>query len=765
MGMFFDKRGGDKLASCGKMQRSCEFDRSARLWTARLYVEGELWRQVDLKDLGSKTDLERKLRDAVCALIWAVKHPNAAKKPEERLQLGRERAREVNFQELNSEECCTKSGCGAWFEAMRTRVGLPGADSCPEPFLEELAACEKALGDEAAPASIYPEPLRSNLLDIESAFGLTEDERDALAFLIVERVHEKLRGILQLFDFALGGTRLLAEILSIAFARTMSAGLFESDGNLMRSGLLEVCDPEADMICMRWSLMGDDGQSARLASDRLSPEFFFKGKISPAPRATLGLENYSHIPAVGNLLIPYLRSVLETRKPGVNILVYGPPGTGKTELARTAAEALDAKLYEIGALKEAAKNDNSRTPSRIARWSIAEKLYSASPMTLLVIDEAEDVINESASFFTAMLKRSNKAELNVLVETSPVPTFWLTNTISDMDPALIRRFDIVLEVPVPPETVRRRIAEAALGGIVSEGLIESIAKSENLSPAQIARTASVLKDLGERTPTALDEACETLIASSLKAQCLGRFPGKAEELPSLYDASFVNTTADLKAIAEGLKRRRAGRLCLYGPPGTGKTAYAKWLAREIGVPVLAKRASELLDMYVGGTEARIREAFEEASSAEAMLLIDEADSFLRDREWGERSWEISQVNELLTQMETYSGIFVATTNLIEDIDRAALRRFDLKAKFDYLKPAQRMSLLLRYLRALGIDPPDPEKIRSRMEDLDLLTPGDFAAAASGAAIYPVESSEAFIKRLEEDAALKRLGRSKPRIGF
>ena len=83
MGMFFDKRGGDKLASCGKMQRSCEFDRSARLWTARLYVEGELWRQVDLKDLGSKTDLERKLRDAVCALIWAVKHPNAAKKPEE----------------------------------------------------------------------------------------------------------------------------------------------------------------------------------------------------------------------------------------------------------------------------------------------------------------------------------------------------------------------------------------------------------------------------------------------------------------------------------------------------------------------------------------------------------------------------------------------------------------------------------------------------------------------------------------------------------
>lgn len=76
-----------------------------------------------------------------------------------------------------------------------------------------------------------------------------------------------------------------------------------------------------------------------------------------------------------------------------------------------------------------------------------------------------------------------------------------------------------------------------------------------------------------------------------------------------------------------------------------------------------------------------------------------------------------------------------------------------------------MSLLLRYLRALGIDPPDPEKIRSRMEDLDLLTPGDFAAAASGAAIYPVESSEAFIKRLEEDAALKRLGRSKPRIGF
>lgn len=334
-----------------------------------------------------------------------------------------------------------------------------------------------------------------------------------------------------------------------------------------------------------------------------------------------------------------------------------------------------------------------------------------------------------------------------------------------MDPALIRRFDIVLEVPIPPENVRRRIAESEVGNLVSADMIDRLALSGKLSPAVISRTASVIADLNLEDEKARDEACETLLSASLDAQSLGRLPGRSEALPRFYDTAFVNTTADLKGICEGLKRCGAGRLCLYGPPGTGKTAYVRWLARELGVPLIAKRASDLLSMFVGGTEALICEAFEEAKRAGALLLIDEADSFLRDRELSQRSWEVTQVNELLTQMESFPGIFCATTNLFENIDRAALRRFDLKAKFDFLRPEQRLGLLERHLAALGLGTDGVKSLVTRLSALDCITPGDFAAIERGSAFSPIQSAEEFLRRLEDDSALKNEGRKKPRIGF
>ena len=605
---------------------------------------------------------------------------------------------------------------------------------------------------------------RTNIRAFAEAFGLTQDESDALAFLLIARFHESLKELLEYFDFAAGGARLLAEVLSVALGKEMSEKLFTADGTLMSTGLLHLCKASEEELDDRFELLGDDDQCGSVMNESISPEAFYSRRIVRAPKANLTPDDYSHIPAVKNLLIPYLAKVLQTRKTGVNILIYGPPGTGKTELTRTAAEAIGAKLYEIGPLRNAEKENGER--SRITRWNIAEKLYRSSEKTVLVIDESEDIINEGAVFtLFGGPKRSNKAELNKLVEIAPVPTFWLTNTLGGMDPALIRRFDIVLEVPIPPENVRRRIAESEVGNLVSADMIDRLASSGKLSPAVISRTASVIADLNLDDERARDEACETLLSASLDAQSLGRLPGRAEALPRFYDTEFVNTTADLKGICEGLKRCGAGRLCLYGPPGTGKTAYVRWLARELGMPLIAKRASDLLNMFVGGTEALIHEAFEEAKRAGALLLIDEADSFLRDRELSQRSWEVTQVNELLTQMESFSGIFCATTNLFENIDRAALRRFDLKAKFDFLRPEQRLGLLERHLAALGLGTEGVKGLKARLSALDCITPGDFAAIERGSAFSPIQNAEEFLRRLEDDAALKNEGRKKPRIGF
>ena len=148
-----------------------------------------------------------------------------------------------------------------------------------------------------------------------------------------------------------------------------------------------------------------------------------------------------------------------------------------------------------------------------------------------------------------------------------------------------------------------------------------------------------------------------------------------------------------KVVLDGvdLEIKKGESLVVIGGSGTGKSAYARYLAAQLEMPVICKKASELLSMYVGGSEANIAAAFAEARENRAMLVFDEADSFLQERSAAGRSWEITQVNEMLTQMENHPLPFVCTTNLHERLDKASLRRFTFKVKYDYLSPQQRQT--------------------------------------------------------------------------
>ncbi len=143
---------------------------------------------------------------------------------------------------------------------------------------------------------------------------------------------------------------------------------------------------------------------------------------------------------------------------------------------------------------------------------------------------------------------------------------------------------------------------------------------------------------------------------------------------------------------------------------------------------MVKRASEILDMYVGGTEKNIARIFNEAVQEDAILMIDEADSLLQDRKGATRSWEVTQVNELLMQMENFHGILICSTNLMRDIDQASLRRFDFKIFFDYMKRGQRWQLFVRHLQRYGSNLSNIAREKVVIDRLDSLTPGDFAVA-------------------------------------
>jgi SpoVK/Ycf46/Vps4 family AAA+-type ATPase len=212
----------------------------------------------------------------------------------------------------------------------------------------------------------------------------------------------------------------------------------------------------------------------------------------------------------------------------------------------------------------------------------------------------------------------------------------------------------------------------------------------------------------------------------------------------------------------GLRAHKAGRLCLYGPPGTGKTAFGHHLAQELDLPLLVRRASDLLGMYVGENEKNLARMFAEARQEGALLLLDEADSFLQDRGGAQRSWELTLVNEMLTQLEAFPGIFVASTNLLDSLDSAALRRFDMKVRFDYLRPEQALLLFEDLASSLAL--PVDAAARARLGGLARLTPGDFAAVARQVRFQPAASAAELAGRLRGECDLKPEGRRKA-IGF
>lgn len=198
--------------------------------------------------------------------------------------------------------------------------------------------------------------------------------------------------------------------------------------------------------------------------------------------------------------------------------------------------------------------------------------------------------------------------------------------------------------------------------------------------------------------------------------------------------------------------QRQGRICLYGPPGTGKTAYGQHVAAQLDRPLLLRRASDIISPWLGMTEKNLARMFRQAQEEEAVLLLDEADSFLQDRQGAQRSWKVTEVNEMLTQMETYEGIFIASTKLMTSLDTAALRRFDLKIRFDYPKPEQAWALFVDTRTQLGIE--DKQGLESSIARLGFLTPGDFSNVVRQARLRPVRSSIALLQRLRAECEMK-----------
>ncbi|HEY9279248.1 MAG TPA: ATP-binding protein [Eoetvoesiella sp.] len=616
---------------------------------------------------------------------------------------------------------------------------------------QELQRLHRAVEADANSQTI-PAPLSENVQRLASRCGLSDTDCRILEFMIL--IHnERLLG--EAVD-SLGRvmTRDLPLVLSVLLRLPVQAlkDALRSISPLAQSGLVKVDHGSLDLTG-KLELISDDFAD-RMCASETEPITLFRDMVIPTPPAELGIDDYTHIAPSLAVLLPYLRHALGARKKGVNVMVYGVPGTGKSQLARTLAGELECQLYEVTSENEEGEPINGER--RLRAYRITQNFFGQQ-RALIVFDESEDVFADGDSRLDRKsTAQSRKAWMNRMLEGNQVPTIWISNHVDCLDPAYTRRFDMVLELPIPPKAQRQRIIQQSVGGLLDTAMVKRLAGLETLAPAVVARAVEVVHpiraQLGQQT---VASAVELLVNATLEVQGHAAIPSKSDpnNLPETYDPAFICADVDLSLIPEGLARTGAGRLCLYGPPGTGKTAYGRWLADQLGKPLLVKRGSDLISMWVGGTEKNIARAFKDAASEDAVLLIDEVDSFLQDRRGAQRSWEVTGVNEMLTQMESFDGVFVASTNLMDNLDQAALRRFDLKVKFGFLRAEQALALFTRYCEALGIAVAGAA-VRRELGCLGKLTPGDFAAVARQHRFRPLATADAMVAALRAECEVK-----------
>jgi SpoVK/Ycf46/Vps4 family AAA+-type ATPase len=565
---------------------------------------------------------------------------------------------------------------------------------------------------------------------------------------------------------------MLAEVLNVPTAQL--AETVRTGSRLEMLGLID--SPIADHN------ITDLGDLMRV-SDRLLPILLAQYKTDadmmsvftrPAKATELTLADYPHVDSDAKYLIALIKAATLQGERGINMLIYGPPGTGKTEFAKLIAKEAGSELYEVECLD---KDGNSLTgKERYRSLQVSQAFLKGRTQTALLFDEVEDVFPtagaELMNLFghedTRSQSINGKAWVNQTLEQNPIPTIWISNSIDQIDPAYKRRFQFHMQLKTPPANVREAITKKHLSALpVSAEFIGKLAQRKTLTPAQIQSASRFATLTHGHIEGSLEDLIERQLDYADAALGLKSKEPDARPIVTNYDLGLLNIESrfTVDKMLQGLKAHNRGTLCFYGPPGTGKTALAEHIAKHLGRPLMIKRASDLLSKYVGETEQQMAAMFESAKSEKAVLLLDEADTFLQNRQLAQRSYEVSEVNEMLQGMERFDGVFICTTNLFDRIDEAALRRFTFKVQFKPLTLEQREKMFIA--EALDGDKfALTPALKTRLQKLDMLCPGDFATVKRQVVLFDEAlPPEDFLTQLETEHKAKPDVRYARSIGF
>lgn len=600
-----------------------------------------------------------------------------------------------------------------------------------------------------------------NLRWMQRQFGLSALQVRVLLLCLLARKHHPLGLAMETLG-DLSTLRLLSVIAMLldespdAVAEALAA-----DGALARSGLAVVDNSGHYLFPHKIDLL--PGLAKRVFEHHDQPMALLQDHFAPSPAPRLTLASFGYLQPQLGYVVALLRDALKSGRRGVNVLVYGSPGAGKTALVRAVAAQVGASLHEIAAFSPKGKRLDSEM--RLNAYALSQQVAVQQSNALVLFDDFEEAKSLWDYDDDAPVRSGARESTGLrrqLLSTNAVPGIWTTDRTRNFDAADLRQFEFHLQVRPPPAAVRAQLfMEHTQALNVCGRWARGAGQHADVGPALIERTARAAQAVLRQEPQARgEEVMESLLASSLKA--MGTAPHfKAGGLAGIeYDPALVCTDVDVPALVNSLRAWPHARMCFHGVPGTGKSALATHIAEALGRPVILKRCSDLLGTYVGESERFVANAFEAARREDAVLIMDEADSFLSSRQHAQRQFELTLVNEFLQQMEAFDrGIFVATTNLMSRLDDATLRRFDLKVAFEYLRPAQAAEMMRRACTALGVYEPGCGQL---VHGLVKLAPGDFHLVMRQARFRPVRGAADIRQRLVEEVDRKGGGRP---IGF
>lgn len=422
------------------------------------------------------------------------------------------------------------------------------------------------------------------------------------------------------------------------------------------------------------------------------------------------------------------------RKQGAtNILFYGAPGTGKTSFSSCLSKRYRKKPYQVKIPEEGEHKDWLRALH-------ATVALAAKDNSIVIIDEADELLNSYGSFF--FQEKSGKGWVNSFMDKHDQKIIWITNQTRNIDPSTMRRFSYSIEFKDFDANARQKILKSELARMnlkdyFTTNELQDLCQSYPVNADGIVSALKQLMITSEMPKETALKRVKAIMHSNAKAT--GRLgTHEPKMVADNYCLDGINPDRDIIELTRAFhnfnkrdfqsSQSRGGAMSalFYGQPGTGKTEYVYYLGKIMKTEVLLKRCSDIESMWVGETEKNIALAFIEAREKNCILFFDEADSFLNSRENAIHSWERQSTNEMLTQMEAFTGIVLFATNDIQGLDHASLRRFKFKVEFQPLSPEGNILFFKTLLKDISISSRRLTKdISSELKSLSGLTPGDF----------------------------------------